>query len=268
MTDAIARCLGTKDGNACTELPTCHEPVPLCTPHRMQVALAIVPQMLKDAAEAADVTVSSVVARQPSTAALLGSLAPGTARIVRTARRATATLWSSHEPQVYFIRHGSRVKIGFTRNLGKRLNALSLRATEVIAVLDGDRDLERALHRYFGPFRIGTTEWFQDAQAIRTYVRNRPGPAKARLAPAGSDETPLTALIRELVGDDNGFHLQDLRPAMRKHLPGMANATDEELRQVVIDAGFNPSRKFRARGIAGRIGVHRDDIVGRNAVDA
>jgi len=74
------------------------------------------------------------------------------------------------------------------------------------------------------------------------------------------DEPPLTALIRTLIGDLNGVHLQTLRPAMRKHLPGLAQATDVELRQHLISAGFDPSRKFRAGGVAGRAGVHRGDL--------
>lgn len=73
-------------------------------------------------------------------------------------------------------------------------------------------------------------------------------------------EPPLTALIRREIGDDNGVHLADLRPAMREYLPGLAQATDEQLRRVLVEAGFDPSRKFRARGSAGRAGVHRDQL--------
>ncbi|MFC3346062.1 hypothetical protein ACFOOM_01120 [Streptomyces echinoruber] len=73
-------------------------------------------------------------------------------------------------------------------------------------------------------------------------------------------EPPLTALIRELIGDDNGVHLAVLRPAMRERLPGLAQATDQQLRKVLVDAGFDPSRTFRARGVAGRAGIHRDEL--------
>ncbi|MFJ3946055.1 hypothetical protein [Streptomyces griseoaurantiacus] len=73
-------------------------------------------------------------------------------------------------------------------------------------------------------------------------------------------EDPLTALLRELIGTDNGVHLQDLRPAMRERLPGLQDASDEELRERLLRAGYDPSRKFRARGKAGRAGVHRDEL--------
>lgn len=73
-------------------------------------------------------------------------------------------------------------------------------------------------------------------------------------------EPPLMALIRELIGGDNGVHLAVLRPAMRKCLPGLAKATDQELRQVLITAGWDPSRTFRAGGVAGRAGIHRDQL--------
>jgi hypothetical protein len=79
-------------------------------------------------------------------------------------------------------------------------------------------------------------------------------------APEGPVEDPLTALIREQIGAENGVHLEVLRPAMREVLPGLAEATDKQLREVLVSAGWDPSRKFRARGAAGRAGVHRDQL--------
>jgi hypothetical protein len=79
-------------------------------------------------------------------------------------------------------------------------------------------------------------------------------------APEGPVEDPLTALIREQIGAENGVHLRDLRPAMRKALPGLAQATDRELRDTLTAAGWDPTRTFRARGAAGRAGVHRDQL--------
>ncbi|MFD3609013.1 hypothetical protein ACFWXA_13230 [Streptomyces atroolivaceus] len=73
-------------------------------------------------------------------------------------------------------------------------------------------------------------------------------------------EDPLTALLRASIGEDNGVHLGVLRPLMRKALPGLSQATDKELRQHLISAGYDPSRTFRARGVAGRAGVHRSEL--------
>jgi hypothetical protein len=78
--------------------------------------------------------------------------------------------------------------------------------------------------------------------------------------PEGPVEDPLTALIREQIGAENGVHLRDLRPAMREALPGLAEATDQQLREVLVSAGWDPTRTFRARGAAGRAGVHRDQL--------
>ena len=73
-------------------------------------------------------------------------------------------------------------------------------------------------------------------------------------------EDPLTALIRKEIGGENGVHLKDLRPAMRKALPALSGAADEELRATLVRAGYDPSRKFRARGVAGRAGVPRTQL--------
>lgn len=73
-------------------------------------------------------------------------------------------------------------------------------------------------------------------------------------------EDPLTTLLRASIGDENGVHLSTLRPLMRKHLPGLSQATDKELRKHLVSAGYDPSRTFRAGGVAGRAGVHRDEL--------
>ncbi|WP_381792903.1 hypothetical protein [Streptomyces niveus] len=73
-------------------------------------------------------------------------------------------------------------------------------------------------------------------------------------------EDPLTALLRASIGAENGVHLGVLRPLMRQHLPDLSQATDGELRKHLISAGYDPSRTFRARGVAGRAGVHRTDL--------
>lgn len=73
-------------------------------------------------------------------------------------------------------------------------------------------------------------------------------------------EDPLTALIRAEIGAENGVHLADLRPAMRAAFPTLREAPDEALRELLTEAGWDPSKKFRARGRAGRQGVHRKQL--------
>jgi hypothetical protein len=78
-----------------------------------------------------------------------------------------------HDPVVYFIRNGDRVKIGYTTHLAARLSALSLRRDAVVLILDGDRRLESALHSRFAGKRIPRTEWFRWDQEIETFVTRK-----------------------------------------------------------------------------------------------
>lgn len=84
--------------------------------------------------------------------------------------------------------------------------------------------------------------------------------APAATPSAAPAEPPLTALIRELTGDDNGVHLAVLRPAMRERLPGLSGASDRALSDLLREAGFDPTKKFRARGVPGCAGVHRSQL--------
>jgi hypothetical protein len=82
-----------------------------------------------------------------------------------------------HEPVVYFIRNGQRVKIGWTTNLRQRLSSLSLPSSAVALLVLGGPEEENALHKRFGLTRIARTEWFETTEAIETYiVRHQPGP--------------------------------------------------------------------------------------------
>jgi len=80
-----------------------------------------------------------------------------------------------HDPVVYFIRNGDRVKIGYTTHLAARLMALSLRRDSVVLILDGDRRLEAALHTRFASQRIPRTEWFKWDEEIEGFVAQRRG---------------------------------------------------------------------------------------------
>lgn len=80
-----------------------------------------------------------------------------------------------HDPIVYFIRNGDRVKIGYTTHLAARLAALSLRRDAVVLILDGDRHLEAVLHTRFAKQRIPRTEWFRWDQEIEGFVEQRQG---------------------------------------------------------------------------------------------
>ena len=96
-----------------------------------------------------------------------------------------------------------------------------------------------------------------------------PAPAPAPTAPAGPPveaavaapaEPPVVALVRAEIGTDTGVHLADLYPAMRAGLPGLSGAADDTLRAVLTEHHLRTRRTVRARGVAGRSGVHRKDL--------
>lgn len=76
----------------------------------------------------------------------------------------------SHAPIVYFLRNGTRVKIGTTRNLRRRVAGLALRPDDVIRVEHGGQDYEQSLHARFDEHRVGNTEWFELRGELAAYL--------------------------------------------------------------------------------------------------
>ncbi|WP_406501567.1 GIY-YIG nuclease family protein [Streptomyces sp. NBC_01590] len=241
MAETIARCLGMSEGVPCVDTATCLTPVPLCTPHRMEVAIGIVPAMLDKAA-------GRGAARPPLV------LTQEQERMVREARAVPVDLDGPHPSRVYLIEHGSRVKIGYTTNLRARLDGLTLRPSNVLMVFRGGLDLERALHLYFDALRVDNTEWFRDAEPLRRYVEERAHTIPApRTGPLAGD---LVTAIRDAIGGDRGVHLGELLPRV-EHL-GIADRA--QLRDRLDAEGIPVRRSMRTATGVGRSGVHRDDV--------
>ncbi|MFC8463396.1 GIY-YIG nuclease family protein [Streptomyces sp. NPDC057250] len=194
---------------------------------------------------------------------------------VRHIRRAPAVpidLSGNHASRVYFIEHGTRLKIGYTTNLRSRLSALSLRPSNVRMVVRGGPEVERALHRYFDAYRIEDTEWFHLADEVQQYIEERlrehegrpvwqhPAPARRIHLPliVASDATELVTLTAEAIGTDNGVHLRSLLGRVGGVL-GIPNTG--ELRACLEAEGIPCRRSFRTREGAGRTGVHRNDLL-------
>ncbi|MEU6114902.1 GIY-YIG nuclease family protein [Streptomyces sp. NPDC047117] len=76
----------------------------------------------------------------------------------------------SHPDVVYFALNGSRVKIGTTIKLRKRMERLSLRMSDVVRIEYGGRDHERSLHRRFAQYRVDQTEWFEVTGELAAYL--------------------------------------------------------------------------------------------------
>lgn len=77
-----------------------------------------------------------------------------------------------HADIVYFILNGNRVKIGTTTNLRNRVRALSLPASNVIAVVPGGRSKEADLHAALSHLRVGRTEWFAFERPVADLINH------------------------------------------------------------------------------------------------
>jgi hypothetical protein len=82
-----------------------------------------------------------------------------------------------HDPAVYFLRNGNRIKIGTTTDLRQRIRRLALRDDNIALVLHGGPALERALHGHFAALRIGNTEWFRSTKALNDFIAAHAAPA-------------------------------------------------------------------------------------------
>ncbi len=69
---------------------------------------------------------------------------------------------------VYYLRLDNRLKIGTTANPRRRFSQLP--HDEVVALERGDRRLEQCRHLEFAELRLGTSEWFDFAGALRVHV--------------------------------------------------------------------------------------------------
>lgn len=75
---------------------------------------------------------------------------------------------------VYFIRCGNRVKIGFAKDVGRRLRTLQVGSPEpldLLGTLKGTPDHERLIHWRFRRWRE-EGEWFRMEGAVSEYVQS------------------------------------------------------------------------------------------------
>ncbi|MFD5663431.1 GIY-YIG nuclease family protein [Streptomyces anthocyanicus] len=159
-------CQGQHNGKPCAQAATMFQPVRLCPAHLLQVARAALPQIL-DAA-ALQLEPAPPISDRLEVSSLLSV--------------------GGHEPIVYFIRHGDRIKIGTTRNLRGRIAALSLRNDDALLALRGGDAFEGSLHRHFAHLRSGDTEWFRAAADLLEFI--------ARMSAKPSTPGTLQATVR------------------------------------------------------------------------
>lgn len=70
---------------------------------------------------------------------------------------------------IYFVRSGQLVKVGWTRNLPKRLKAYGASA-ELLVAYPGTRNDETNLHRQLEPARVRGREWYEDGPIIQDFI--------------------------------------------------------------------------------------------------
>lgn len=155
--DIKPTCTADDEGRRCNREAVMLHPVALCQPHRIEIALTVMPELLRDQLSAA---LRAATAPAPRT------------DLVATASAAKVEdlLSGVHDSVVYFVANGGRVKIGYTTNLRSRLSSLALRSDSVLLALHGGPELERALHTHFADYRNGNTEWFDFAPEVFHYI--------------------------------------------------------------------------------------------------
>lgn len=133
------------------------DPVPLCARHAIEVVQAFLPSVLSEALKKAQTLEGS------------GDTMVDEALVVVL----PWILPRKHQPLVYFIGNGDRVKIGWTKSLGARIQTLTMNRESVLLVLAGDAVLEKALHTRFRSLQVDDTEWFEYRKKLRDYVEDR-----------------------------------------------------------------------------------------------
>lgn len=76
--------------------------------------------------------------------------------------------------QIYFAQCGDRIKIGISQDVIARLSQLRTGAgapVKLIAAVEGDTRMERALHKKLKHLRIDG-EWFRDCSETRAAIQN------------------------------------------------------------------------------------------------
>jgi hypothetical protein len=156
---------------------------------------------------------------------------------------------ASHDPVVYFLRNGQRVKIGTTTNTRERIKRLSLRPEDVLLALPGDASLEDVLHEKFSDLRIKGTEWFRLSGDLVDFLRgkrdedNREPWKELRPAVNGRrvpmSHPRLVSLTRPQRKEGREGRPPTGCPSrVRDILREVPGTTDEDLRDILKSEGF------------------------------
>jgi len=101
--------------------------------------------------------------------------------------------------KVYFVAAPGRIKVGFTRKPERRLTALrraDMEELTVIAIIDGERALEKKLHAILAEHQL-RGEWFKDCERVREIITEAVAGKHAVAAPVAEEPA-----VKEVEADD------------------------------------------------------------------
>ena len=120
-------------------------------------------------------------------------------RAARSAQRKAdskaAHLANTQDGDIYFVKVGELVKVGWTRDLAKRLKAYGASA-EFLYSYPASRDDETNLHRQLRPALAKGREWYTDGDVIAHFINE----ARARFGDAGPPPVVWTEPKRIVAG--------------------------------------------------------------------
>ncbi|MFE7485494.1 GIY-YIG nuclease family protein [Streptomyces sp. NPDC057552] len=174
-------------GGACEAQAVITQPVHLCDTHRLRVALDVLPEVIGRAMGANPLETPALHPSSASPSDLVGAAQPALFPV---------GLEGKHDPVVYFMLNGGRVKIGFSTALASRLRALAMQPEAILVLLKGGRRLEAALHDRFSAHRIGQTEWFEPASELLRYVGTRLARPAVSVQPQRALPRPAVPAVR------------------------------------------------------------------------
>jgi hypothetical protein len=140
---------------------------------------------------------------------------------------------------IYFVRadHGI-IKIGTTKNLSVRLFDLCAENRQylgVLAVMDGERPEEQALHERFAHLRLHG-EWFSPTQELLDFIETEGKPWDGMMAVPSRDTWTRKPLILQMRGSEKWKDW--VERAAKFNRTTVANMIDMALTKFVRDSGF------------------------------
>lgn len=85
--------------------------------------------------------------------------------------KAQAEFMADRNGDIYFIRIGDLIKVGWTRDMWSRLKSYGASA-ELLVCYPGTRDDETNLHRQLTPARVRGREWYEDGPIINGFLED------------------------------------------------------------------------------------------------